>query len=81
MLFAYFGHYSSLYVKSLAQKLTENTFFVKLMYVTICDLVTIVTVFIDFFQPISEQKYTHFSISAVRDDVEDEFSFYLTSLM
>ena len=31
-------HYFSLYVKSLAQKLTENTFFVKLMYVTICDI-------------------------------------------
>ena len=33
------GHYINLYMKSLAQKRTgENTFFVKLMYVTICDL-------------------------------------------
>ena len=32
------------------------------------------------YQPISEQKYMHFSISAVTDDDEDEFSFYLTSL-
>ena len=33
------GHYFSLYLKSLAQKLTEKIrFFVTLMYVTICDL-------------------------------------------
>ena len=33
------GHYFSLYLRSLAQKLTEkNAFFVKFMYVTIGDL-------------------------------------------
>ena len=33
------GHYFSLYMKSLAQKLTEKIrFFVKFIYVTICDL-------------------------------------------
>ena len=33
------GHYFSLYMKSLAKKLTEkNAFFVKFSYVTICDL-------------------------------------------
>ena len=32
-------HYLGLYIKSLAQKLTEkNAFFVKFMYVTFCDL-------------------------------------------
>ena len=34
-----FGHYFSLYMKSLAQKLTEKMrFSQKIMYVTICDL-------------------------------------------
>ena len=32
------AHYFSLYMKSLAQKLTEKMFFVKFSYVTICDL-------------------------------------------
>ena len=34
-----FGHYFSLYMKSLAQKLTEKMHFSQIiMYVTICDL-------------------------------------------
>ena len=39
MLFHTVGHYFNLYMKSLAQKLTEKMrFFVKFTYVSICDL-------------------------------------------
>ena len=37
-LFAYCWPFLKLYLKSQAQKLTEKMFFVKFMYVTICDL-------------------------------------------